>query len=139
MQLDKVITRKDRQMRLPWWGVLCVILGAIPLFLLFAYFGRFDLARPSLVSVAMVTIAIAMRWKLKQHVWFWVTIAFLAALHLPLILFIPWTIKWIPAVVIIPFGIADLYLMLLVLSVVGKYMGQPTAPRRKRARSSAVN
>ena len=48
--------------------------------------------------------------------------AFLATLHLPLILFVPWTTKWIPAVVIAPFGIADLYAMLWVLAVVGRYM-----------------
>ncbi len=51
--------------------------------------------------------------------------AFLSALHLPLILFIPWTTKWIPAFVIMPFGIADSYAMLWVLSVVGKFMGEP--------------
>ncbi len=46
----------------------------------------------------------------------------LAALHLPLILLVPWTTKWIPAVVIAPFGIADLYVMLWVLSAVGKFV-----------------
>lgn len=109
-------------MRLPWWGVLCVIFGTILLALLFVYFGRFDLARPSLISVAMVAIAIALRWKLTGHAWFWITVTFLAALHLPLILFVTWTTKWIPAFVIAPFGIADLYAMLWVLCVVGKFM-----------------
>ena len=122
MPLDKVITTEDKQMRLPWWGVLCVIFGTILLALSFVYSGRFDLARPSLISVAMVALAIVMRWKLRRHVWFWITIIFLAALHLPLILFVPWTTKWIPAFVIAPFGIADLYAMLWILSVVGKFV-----------------
>jgi len=39
-----------------------------------------------------------------------------------LILFVPWTAKWIPAIVIAPIGIADLYAMLWVILVVGKYM-----------------
>jgi len=123
-----VMTEEDRQMRLPWWGVLCVIVGALILGLLFVYFGRFDLARPTLFSVAMVAIAIAMRWKLRRHGWFWGTMTILAALHVPLILFVPWTTKWIPALVIIPFGFADLYVMLWVLSVVGKFMAGPNAP-----------
>ena len=112
-------------MRLPWWGVLCVIFGTVLLARLFVYFGRFDLARPSLISVTMVAIAIALRWKLRRHVWFWISMTFFVALHLPLILFIPWTTKWIPAFVIVPFGIADLYAMLWILSVVGKFVERP--------------
>jgi hypothetical protein len=146
LPLDKVLTAEDRKMRLPWWGVLCVMLGALPLALLFGYFGRFDLARPSLFSVGMLAIAIAMRWKLRRHVWFWVTMAFLAALHLPFILFIPWTTKWIPAFVLIPFGMADLYAMLWTVYFVGKFMGEPAAPpgksprsRKSPSRSSGVN
>jgi len=120
--LDKVITAEDRQMRLPWWGVLCVIFGTVLLGLVFTHFGRFDLARPSLISVGMVAIAAALRWKLRRHVWFWITMTILAVLHLPLIVFVPWTTKWIPAIAIVPFGIADLYIMLWVLSVVGKFV-----------------
>jgi hypothetical protein len=47
----------------------------------------------------------------------------LVALHLPLILFVPWTTKWIPAFVVAPVGIADLYLMLWIISIVGKFRG----------------
>src|SRR5690242_21844087 len=105
----QVITADDKKMRLPWWGVLCVMIGALPMYLLFVYFGRFDLARPTIYSVAMVAIAIAMRWKLRWHVWFWITMTVIAALHVLLILSVPWTTKWVPAIVIIPIGIADLY------------------------------
>src|ERR1700722_14875239 len=108
-------------MRLPWWGVLCVILGTVLLAFFFVSFGRYDLARPSLISVAMVALATAMRWKLRKRMWFWITITIVAALHLPLILLVPWTTKWIPAVLIAPFGIADLYAMLAILSIVGKF------------------
>ena len=131
-------------MRLPWWGVLCVIFGTILLALSFVYSGRFDLARPSLISVAMVALAIVMRWKLRRHVWFWITIIFLAALHLPLILFVPWTTKWIPAFVIAPFGIADLYAMLWILSVVGKFVERQkpserlASPNKAKYRDSSL-
>ncbi|HEY0758716.1 MAG TPA: hypothetical protein VGD59_05600 [Acidisarcina sp.] len=125
--LDKLVTEEDRKMRLPWWGVLCVILGALALLILFDHFGKLTLARPTMTSAAMVVIAIAMRWKLKGHGWFWLTMIVLAALHVPLVLLVPWTTRWIPAFIIIPFGMADLYLMLWVLSVVGKFMGEPEA------------
>jgi hypothetical protein len=117
-----VVTKEDRQMRLSWKGGLCVFFGTILLALTFVSLGRFDLARPTMVSVAMVSLAITMRWKLRTHGWFWITILILAVLHLPLILFIPWTTKWIPAVLIAPIGIADLYAMLWAISVVGKFM-----------------
>jgi len=47
---------------------------------------------------------------------------FLAALHLPLILLVPWTTRWIPLVVLIPIGLGDVLAMLGVLFIVGKFM-----------------
>lgn len=111
-------------MRLPWWGVLCVIAGTILLGLLFLVFGRLDLARPSLMTAAIVALAIIMRWKLKRHVWFWITMMVFAGLHIPLIMFVPWSTKWIPALVIIPIACADLYVGLWIISVVGEFMGE---------------
>jgi hypothetical protein len=125
LPLEKVITAEDKKIRLPWWGVLCIVAGGLPLLFLFDHFGKLALARPVLDSAAMVSIAIAMRWRLRRHVWFWITMTALAALHVPLILFVPWTTKWVPAIVIIPIGIADLYAMLAILSVVGKFVERP--------------
>ncbi len=126
----KVFTEEDRKMRLPWWGMVGIILGGLPVLILFDHFGKYNLARPTLTSIIMVTIAVAMRWKLKRHMWFWITMIVFAALHVPLILFVPWTTRWVPAFAIIPIGMADLYIMLLVLSVVGKFMGGSEASER---------
>jgi hypothetical protein len=119
-------------MRLSWKGGLCVFFATILLALAFVSIGRFDLARPTFVSAAMVCLAIAMRWTLRSHGWFWITIIILASLHLPLILFIPWTTKWIPAVLIAPIGIADLHAMLWAISVVGKFMGKKENENNER-------
>lgn len=43
----------------------------------------------------------------------------LALGHVVLILAIPWTTKWVPGLVSIPFGVADLILMLTILAVIG--------------------
>jgi len=109
-------------MRLPWWGVLCGIVGSVLIAWLFDHLGRFDLVRPALYSMAMLGVAIAIKWKLRRHSWFWITMTGIAALHIPLILSVPWTTKWVPALVIIPIGIADLYVTLAILSVVGKFV-----------------
>ena len=125
MPFDRIVTKEDRRMRLPWWGVLCVGLGAFLLFFLFDHFGKFAFARPTLYAVSVIVITIAMRWKLKEQAWFWITMASLSALHILLILLVPWTSKWIPALVVIPIGIADSYAMLWVILFVGKLVGQP--------------
>jgi hypothetical protein len=138
LPLDKVITADDKEMRLSWRGGLLVAFGTAFLAFLFISLGRFELARPTMVSVAMIGLAITMRWKLRKHVWFWITMTILAALHLPLILFVPWTTRWIPAVLIAPIGIADLYAMLWFISVVAKFIGEPTAPPIKRPRSKKL-
>jgi hypothetical protein len=135
VQLDKVITEDDRRMRLPFWGYIFIPVGAFLLLALFDHFGKLALARTTVFSVSIIIIAIAMRWKLKGHVWFWITMVALAALHVPLILFIPWNAKWIPVLVIIPIGITDLYAMLWVVSVVGKFMGGPKPLRDEHSRS----
>jgi hypothetical protein len=50
----------------------------------------------------------------------------LAALHVPVVLLVPWTTKWVPAFAIIPIGVADLYIMLWVLSFVGNLVKRST-------------
>jgi hypothetical protein len=66
-----------------------------------------------------------MKWQLRRHVWFWITMIVFAAIHATLILSVHWTADWVPAIVIIPIGIADLYAMLAILSVVGKLVERP--------------
>ena len=122
--LRKVFTAEDKKMRLSWWQILCVMVGTLLLVLLFAHFGISVLdARPTLYSAGVIGIAIAMRWKLRRHVWFWSIIAVIAALHVPLILYVPWTNKWVPAFMIAPIGLADLYAILWIVAVVGETLG----------------
>ena len=114
-----------KKLRLPWWGVLCLIFGSLPLYWLFDHFGRFDIALPTLVSIGMLGFVIAVKRKLARHAWFWGTMAILAALHVPLVLFVPWTTKWVPAIAIAAIGSADICVMLAILAVVAKFMEGP--------------
>lgn len=68
----------------------------------------------------MLGVAIAIKWGLRRRAWFWITMAAIAGLHALLILSVPWTDKWFPAIAIIPLGLADLFVMLLILSGVEK-------------------
>lgn len=133
MPFQNVITAEDKAMRLSWRGGVCVFLATVGLGLFFVKFGRFDLARPTFLSIAMVATAIALRWRLRRHVWFWITMVLLAASHIPLVLFVPWTTKWVPAIFTAPLGVLDLYAMLWVLSVAGRYKGEPIPAHREHA------
>jgi len=117
-----------KKMRLPWWGVLCGIIASTLSAWLFDHLGKLDLALPTLISIGTLGFAIALKWKLRRRVWFWITITVIAAFHVPLILFVPWTTKWVPALVLVPFCIADLCAMLAILSIVGRLVEGPNAP-----------
>jgi len=86
--------------------------------------GRFDLALPALNSIAVVGFTIALKRELGRYVWFWITMTILAALHVPLVLFVPWTSKWVPAIAIAAIDSGDLIVMLAILAVVGRFMGE---------------
>ncbi len=111
-----------RKIRLPWWGLLCLGIGSFLTAWLFDHLRRFDLALPIINGILILGFAVAVKWKLRRHVWFWGTMTILAALHVPLILFVPWTTKWVPAIAIAAIDSADLIVMLAILSVVGKFM-----------------
>lgn len=53
--------------------------------------------------------------------------AALAALHIPLVLFVPWTSRWVPAFAIAVIDSADFCVMIWIISIVEKLMGEPKA------------
>lgn len=111
---------EGKQLRLSWKSGLAVFGGTIIIALLFLYFGKLELARPTVFSIGAVGIAVAVKWKLKNRTWFWAAIVMIAALHIPLILFVPWTTRWIPAIVMTPFLIADIAIILALIKLLEK-------------------
>jgi hypothetical protein len=116
-----------KKMRLPWWAVLCLLVFGMPLPWLFDHFGRLNLMLPIWNSVAVLGFMLALKWKLGRHAWFWITMTVIAALHVPLILFVPWGTKWVPALAIAAIDSLDFCLILWILSVVGKFVPGPKA------------
>ncbi len=116
-----------KRLRLPWWGMLCCIVAGIPIIWLCDHFGRLNLALPTFDSVGMIAVAIAVKWKLRRQVWFWITIIVLMGLHVLLILSVPWTDQWVPALALVPFGLADLWVMLALISAVRQLVERPDA------------
>jgi hypothetical protein len=40
---DDIKAARKMRLRLPWWGVLCAIIGGLPIVWLFDHFGKFNL------------------------------------------------------------------------------------------------
>jgi len=117
--------RDAKKIRIPWWGLLCwmAICGLIEWLLI--ELGRFDLGLPVLNSVAVVGFAIVLKRKQANHAWFWITMLFLAALHIPLVLFTPWTSKWVPSLAIAAIDTADLIVILAILNMIKGFSVDP--------------
>jgi hypothetical protein len=114
-----------RRLRLPWWSVLFGIVGSFLLAWLFDSFGELELVLPILNSIAVLGFTVVLKRKLWGRAWLWITMAVLAALHVPLVLFVPWTSKWVPAIAIAAIDSGDLIVMLAILAVVGRFVHGP--------------
>jgi hypothetical protein len=119
-----------KKLRMPGWAVVCVIIVSFLCAQLFERFGKLNLVLPILNSVGVLGFMIAFKRKLWRHEWFWVTIAVIAVLHVPLILFVPWGTRWVPALAIAVIDSLDLCLILWILAVVGKFIGEPKSAER---------
>jgi hypothetical protein len=115
---------------MPGWAVVCVIIVSFLCAQLFERFGKLNLVLPILNSIGVLGFMIAFKRKLWRHEWFWVTIAVIAVLHVPLILFVPWGTRWVPALAIAVIDSLDFCLMLWILAVVGKFIGEPKSAER---------
>jgi hypothetical protein len=114
-----------KKMRLRWWAVLCLLVFGMPLPWLFDHFGKLNLMLPIWNSVAVLGLMFVLKWRLRRHAWFWITMTVIVALHVPLILFVPWGTRWVPALAIAAIDSLDFCLILWILSFVGNLMGGP--------------
>jgi hypothetical protein len=85
------------------WVGLCTS----PLFILFAYLGAPARGRAAWVSAMMIALAARCLWDLRDRIWFWTTIAFVAVLHIPIILLVRWTDRSYSYMALLPVGLLD--------------------------------
>ena len=79
----------------------------MPVYVLFVNLGDSGRGRAAWVSAGMITLAARCVWDSKKRVWFWVTIAIIAVLHIPAILFIPWGDQNLSYVALLPMALLD--------------------------------
>ena len=88
-----------------------------PVFLVFIFLGNADMGLTVCIVLGMIMLAIKIRWNLRKHVWFWATIVFILALHVPLFFIVRWPQGKVPTLAYtLPIGIAD---FLIILGAVG--------------------
>ena len=88
-----------------------VIIGAmtLPVLIFFDQIGKTDIGLSVTICLGMNMIAIRLRWELRKCLWFWMTIVFVFALELPLLLMIPgthWEHMTINRITLLPIGVA---------------------------------
>jgi hypothetical protein len=126
--------KNSRQARLSWKVLVGIFVGSFLLTLLLLHFGRFELARPTMFSIVVILFAMRMKGELRGHVWFWATMLAVAALHIPLILCVPWTTRQIPALAMTPIAAVDVAAILAIIKCLDKLF-EKTTMRDAGARS----
>lgn len=53
--------------------------------------------------------------------WFWLTMACIVGAHIPLVLLVPWTSRWVPAVGLLPIVVADIAVIFGFLHLIEKW------------------
>jgi len=133
MSLTKTVRgeiKAAKKLRMPGWAVVCVIIVSFLCAQLFDRLGKINLVLPILNSIGVLGFMLVFKRKLWRHTWFWWTMAVIAGLHVSLILLVPWTTRWFPALAIAAIDSMDFCLILWILAVVGKYMREPKGTER---------
>ena len=100
----------------------------IPVFLVFAFLGNADMGLTVCIVLGMIILAIKIRWNLRKHFWFWATIVFILALHIPLFFIIRWPHGNVPTLAYtLPIGIADFLIILAAVGFAEKFFSKASS------------
>jgi len=104
---------------------LKIVAFLAPVFFLFVFLGNADMALTVCIVLGMVILAIKIRWNLRKHVWFWLVIVFILALHIPLFSMVGWPPGKLPTIFYtMPLGIADFLIISGGLGLAEKFLSK---------------
>jgi MFS superfamily sulfate permease-like transporter len=122
--------QEAKKLHLSWRTRLFIFIICAPTVFLFGVYGRLELAMPLIIIIGVHGLVVLFKWKLRRQAWFWIAMTVSAALHIPLILFVPWRTRWVPGPALAGIATVDFCLILWILLVVGKFMGRPKGAER---------
>jgi len=118
--------RAATKLRLSGWRMVCWIAVCAAIAWPLNSAGRLDLALPILNCIGVLGFITALNWSLRRRRWFWIVITIIAALHVLVLMFIPWTNKWVPAFTIAAIDSADICILIAIFVVLRRFMDGPT-------------
>jgi hypothetical protein len=89
----------------------------VPVMALFFVIGRPDLARPAFIAIGAAVFAVRQKWEYHRRRWFWLVVAGVILLHLPILVYVVFPNRWIPAVLLMPFALADYVVMIVAIRI----------------------
>ena len=101
---------------------LLIFLLILPVLLFFTHIGKTDLGLSVGVCLGMNVLAVGICWDLRRRLWFWVVVALVLALHVPLFLMIQWPERWVSRFSLLPIGLADMLITIGVVRFVQKFI-----------------
>ena len=113
----------DDDYRRAYYFALKVILCLAPVMALSFSVGRADLGRPACLAIGASALAIRQKWEFHCRMWFWFVVAGVALMHLPLLVYVVFSNRWIPAVLMMPFALADYVIMIGAIQIAAKHFG----------------
>lgn len=109
-------------------------IGAVllPVLLLFIYLGKADMGLTIFIVLGVSMIAIKIRWNLRRHLWFWLIILFIFALHVPLFFIVRWPHGNVPGLFYgLPFGLVDFLIISEGLRLAEKLFAKNSSSNRQ--------
>jgi hypothetical protein len=128
MQSDRVTMNLQKKPGARLWGAVLGI-AFLPMIPLLDHIGRFELVYPVICSVAAIGMTIRGYWESLGKLWFWGTITIIAALHLFMILRVPWKAGRVPVQFLIPICIVDFAIVLGIVGLVEKVFDPSVLPK----------
>jgi len=107
---------------------LIIFACTLPVLLFFTYIGKTDLGLNLGICLFVNVLAVGMCWDLRRRWWFWVVIALVLALHVPVILMIHWPNVWVSKFTLLPIGLADLLVTVGIVRFVQKFIVRYVPP-----------
>jgi hypothetical protein len=107
----------------PKWVMLIALFSSPAFFLLF-YYGYPGKGKVASAFVGMILFAIRARWGLRKYMWFWLTVAIIFALHLPIVWYVPWPDERYPNIALLPLALLDYALVRGCIKVVEKLINR---------------
>ena len=103
---------------------LLIVIGTSPVFVLFDIYGDPRRGLPAWVCTAALMVSIWIFWGRRKLLWFWVTVAILTALHVLLVLYVPWpgVHTTIGGPALFPFGLLDIGIVCGCFKLIEKLM-----------------